>query len=1312
MFKGQAPVARPWRVVGLFLALSCGFFLSGCSSGLIALIILLGLDDDDSGGGSSSGQRGSPVEVNWAAPENHRTRPDRTRLTFVLRDAESTPAQVKIEFSVAGGEFRPAIVRVLGAADNAPGPGPFSGLASSPRGTVHLAQWDAVSDLDGDTGLNFVTVRITTDPDMPLEECRELVSCDALNLLVGNDPPSIEDVEFEPLGGGDVRVSFRLEDSSRDLTDVTFEYTPDSSGTDFAQGALDRLLSGLSTTDGQNFHATEWFSDSDLGRVDRTVVVRMTPRDNLDGTGEFGATGAPVEFDVTLDNNEEPLATLLEDEFVADPDSRRGQALLFDVVDVESDPVDVIIQWAAPETDFPELPESLFGDPGARKDLLEDDTARRSLQIITLLSDVIDGRVEEMNTPLPVDGDRVLASWLKHSNALRGLQGLTAGGVPVPPATVEGRLLELTVSTGADPQTRVICSYDPQGGIIEVDEPFELPGAVPGERVRIDLGGVVRLPSAPGDGIRHAKIWASAADLPGGGAVRLRITAYDQAVDLGPDAVGGCFPETEFPKENSELGGRGDPRLTRDKELDGPFGLRDALTTALAPGEEPVGVTTANIDSDTEGRLDAVAVTRFDGTSSALILLLQTAPGFFDVLRFLDERLADPVGFAVADLDGDGDLDVAVAGTVREPIDPEDNFPTRPGLLLFFQEADQDFVTNRVVMPTDVLSEPSAVAAADIDGDGDIDIAVADADDSNSAVTVFHRDSTTGGTCEAEDAGYTPCPIGIDQAASDLEVADMDGDGSLDLVTSHEGVSIFLQESPGVYTRRDPDIPGGDVRLVSVVDLDADGNLDVVGADAAEGYVFIALQATNFQRESRSSVAFDDAADLDVGDLDRNGVVDFVIADVGSSAGVRVCLGDTNDAFSCDILEPEVAGAAPRAVAVGDVDGDGTPDIVSAEAGTVADGSGARVAVHLQDRPGNFSAAAEVVATVPGSRTVVAADFDGDGRLDLATSSQDGVTVVPQAVDSEPATIALPASVRSPLALAAGDIDGDGRADLATANVDSNNVAIFRQDNGGGFESRVETLTSDGLRGPESVALADLNGDGRIDVVTAGRVSGDVVWFSQKEDGSFEDGASLGLADGVELSEPLSVVVSDLDRDGRNDVVVAGHGSDNIVFFFQGDDVIGSFDPGVSLSLPDGAASPTQVVITDIDDDDDWDLVVAALGDVPLLVFRQSEGLEGDDWSSLTAAGAVGTAVAVADVNGDGQPDFAFADANETDPAVIVILGAGSGEIDFDQRRDLRAELMSAPMALLAIDLDGDGEADLVSANRDSGTLTAFPGGR
>jgi hypothetical protein len=215
----------------------------------------------------------------------------------------------------------------------------------------------------------------------------------------------------------------------------------------------------------------------------------------------------------------------------------------------------------------------------------------------------------------------------------------------------------------------------------------------------------------------------------------------------------------------------------------------------------------------------------------------------------------------------------------------------------------------------------------------------------------------------------------------------------------------------------------------------------------------------------------------------------------------------------------------------------------------------------------------------PGS--VVVGDFNGDGRLDLATVNQDNtVTVYPGKGDG---TFAIPSSYpvgQAPADIVAGDFNGDGRLDLATVNAKSNDVSVLLNVKGG-FSSPDDLAIS-----PRNLPLvADLDGDG-IDDVTVINAVGDILFRKGRAQDAFATGAAINYDAPVTInpgapSRGITTVRTSLGR-----LLVSVDATDNALSLFD-------FQDGVFArvgSLATGTL-PAQVVAADFDgngDDDLW----------------------------------------------------------------------------------------------------------------------------
>jgi hypothetical protein len=274
------------------------------------------------------------------------------------------------------------------------------------------------------------------------------------------------------------------------------------------------------------------------------------------------------------------------------------------------------------------------------------------------------------------------------------------------------------------------------------------------------------------------------------------------------------------------------------------------------------------------------------------------------------------------------------------------------------------------------------------------------------------------------------------------------------------------------------------------------------------------------------------------------------------------------------------------------------------------------------------------------------------------------------------------ATGRSPASIAIGDLNGDGKRDLATANNGGgvNTVSVLLNRGDGSFQANVDYRTG-GRGGRLSVAIGDLNGDGNSDLATANESANSVTVLLNRGDGTYE--AKHDYETG---GQPLSLAIGDLNGDGRADLATATDSFSVSVLLNRGD---GGF--AAKRDYRTGAAFA--VAIGDLNGDGKRDLVTAnGDGDDTVSVLMN----RGD--GSFRAkreyrTGGSSRSVVIGDLNGDGRPDVATVSDNSN--AVSVLANRGDGS--FRARHDYRAGPL--PISVAIGDLNGDGRPDLVTAN-------------
>jgi hypothetical protein len=274
-----------------------------------------------------------------------------------------------------------------------------------------------------------------------------------------------------------------------------------------------------------------------------------------------------------------------------------------------------------------------------------------------------------------------------------------------------------------------------------------------------------------------------------------------------------------------------------------------------------------------------------------------------------------------------------------------------------------------------------------------------------------------------------------------------------------------------------------------------------------------------------------------------------------------------------------------------------------------------------------------------------------------------------------------------PSAVALADFDGDGNPDIVTAN-DDGTLSLLRGNGDGTFQPHREVAAGGAV---SALAVADLNGDGKPDLVLTDPLANQAVVLLGNGDGTFQRPQAYAVG-----SFPDAVAVADFNGDGVPDLAVANQNDNTVsVLLGNGD---GSFQP--ALSLPTGAA-PSGVAAADLNGDGRPDLVVATSGDNSVSVFLGN----GDGTFQDPQTYAVGnrpSAVAVGYFNDDAVPDVAV--ANKYDNSVSVLLGTGDGTL----RAPDTYGVGLFPAGLAVADVNRDGAYDLVTANALSNNLSVL----
>ena len=684
------------------------------------------------------------------------------------------------------------------------------------------------------------------------------------------------------------------------------------------------------------------------------------------------------------------------------------------------------------------------------------------------------------------------------------------------------------------------------------------------------------------------------------------------------------------------------------------FASEVRITTGAAPRCVSIG------DIDGDGKLDIVT----GNASAANVSILRNISSLGSISfaaksDFSVGTGSTPIHLSITDLDGDGkpDLTVAVAlssvSTIR-------NLST-PGNISF--DPSVSYTTG---------SGTWAVSSGDIDGDGKPDIVVANA--SSTSISILRNQ-----VAEPVITSFTPTSAAN---SGSVIISGVNFTGTTTVSFGGVSASSFTVISS--------------TAIIATVGSGASGCITVTtpyGTASSCGFTFtvpiptitdfsptsgaigttVTITGTNFSTTSANNIVYFGAAKA------------TVTSSTATSLTVTVPSGTTYQPITVTTRNLTAFSAKPFTV-------------------TFAGGGSYFTSTSFKTKT-DFKVDS-------GSNSLASSDFDGDGKVDLIVTNKAAGSISILRNISTSGNISFATKVNyttsgTPWGICVFDLDGDGKQDIAAANYNSNTVGIFRNTSSSGSVSVSSEIDYATGTSPNFVTVSDFDGDGKPDLVVSNSYSATVsVYLNTSTPGNISFAAKIDFAVG---GHPNVITIADIDGDGKPDIISANQTSNSISVLRNTSSGIGSINFATQVSFTSGG-TPYPIAVGDIDGDGKLDIVTGNANAATVSIFTNSSTSGNISFAShtdfSTGTSTVPIAIALTDLDGDGKLDISVAGASPTNVVSLLRNLSTSGNVNFYATVNYATGL--APYSVAIGDIDGDGKPDIAVANANSSSVSVL----
>ncbi|MFC4230749.1 FG-GAP-like repeat-containing protein [Parasediminibacterium paludis] len=783
----------------------------------------------------------------------------------------------------------------------------------------------------------------------------------------------------------------------------------------------------------------------------------------------------------------------------------------------------------------------------------------------------------------------------------------------------------------------------------------------------------------------------------------------------------------------------------------------------VTTGSSTIDVVIGDLDND--GKEDIVAVNK---TSNSLSFFKNTST--LGTISFSSNQQVN-VGvnsnaISVIDLDSDGKMDLVTVNSSNNTITVLKNV-TSSGVISFVNSTYQ------------VGSNPSSIASGDIDSDGKLDLAIANYN--SNTVSIFKNLSSPGSIIFDNKID-----IATGSSPRNIAIADIDGDSKVDIATSNSLLRNVTTTSISFTLTTNYNF--GEVFCFA--DINNDSKMDVLGAKYSAPDGFLSISRNRVDEPVIQSFTPTAAGE--------GGIV--TIQGYNFLGATNVSYGGTTSAsftILSDTVITSVIGIGSKGkVSVDNVYGRGEADgfiyrpvINSFSPATAVAGSNINIAGSgfrpiAADNIVYFGAVkAVVVASSTTALNVIVPACATYGPISVTTVNNNltGYSTRPFGLSFVNDTLSINSFAQNidfttgstPIFIANGDLNNDGKSDLVTVNFGVKfSLSLFRNKSIPGtinLNNKQDIITGGIDTGSNCIRLNDLDGDGKLDIVLVNNGNAPTSFnstFSTLRNTSTVDSIMFDIKNDYLTgyqSNPSSGAVSDIDGDGKPEVLVVNEGASTISIFkntstvgsisfaakqdfplaygkditindFNGDNkpdiaIVSSLNSKISILRNTSSAtsisfaskidystgnnvSSNSIFSGDLDGDNKPDIVVISVPNYLISVYKNISTIDSIAFAPkidyIIGSGAGLYSIRITDLDGDGKPDIALVNQGNT----VVALKNNSTLNDIVFGLPINYVLADVtgggrgPRSIVLGDLDGDGLPDIATANQSSSTIS------